>query len=319
MNNKEIIAKRYKLTDKLLEQCLKEFKNNFREIYDELVFAYTLMDKAPKSINNEASEQIKRYAKKKIKEWKDNGTAVGYFKYYLDNFNSYTYANIFELLIYGIYYSQISDINKKSNECFKQVAEDAYEQAKEESVIKFKKYPDLTWRNIRDMLFMAEVNKTFLQYLELLFMQNVQSTYSSLINAKQMNKDINKRELKLLLEKQLKKIVNVNKTEEGVVKHSGLLEQEFCNLVTDAYLFLFKKDKDAKVKFVAQMDKKTTEMCISLDGQEFYVNKENEFHRYSDSAGGIIKVKCKGLVRGLNKPRITDHFHWCRSSLINVK
>ena len=39
-------------------------------------------------------------------------------------------------------------------------------------------------------------------------------------------------------------------------------------------------EDNAKVKFIAVEDSVTTKMCQSLDGQEFYINKENVFDRY---------------------------------------
>lgn len=73
--------------------------------------------------------------------------------------------------------------------------------------------------------------------------------------------------------------------------------------------------ENAKVRFVAVIDDKTTPMCESLHGQEFYIFKENEFIRWSDAHKQMRKYKCTGLVLGLNLPPITNHFHFCRSSI----
>lgn len=59
-------------------------------------------------------------------------------------------------------------------------------------------------------------------------------------------------------------------------------------------------------------------MCHSLDGQLFYINKKNEFNRYYGETQKdlrIEKIKCFGLVIGLNLPPISHHFHWCRSTI----
>ena len=66
---------------------------------------------------------------------------------------------------------------------------------------------------------------------------------------------------------------------------------------------------------MAVIDDKTTPMCKSLHGQLFNVKGQNIFKRYSESAKGTVTFKCQGLVLGVNKPPITDHFHWCRSQL----
>lgn len=76
---------------------------------------------------------------------------------------------------------------------------------------------------------------------------------------------------------------------------------------------------DAKVKFIAVEDDKTTLMCDSLNNQEFYINKENVFDRYYGETQKdlrIERIKCQGLVLGLNLPPIQHHFHYCRSTIM---
>ena len=315
MTSKEIINKRYALSDSLLRKCKSQFKVYFKEIYDEITLMYSMVDKRDKELSEEANPIIKRYAENKIKEWKDKGIVIGYFKLFLSKLKRYTYANVLELLTYGIYYSKLKPIDEYSNECFKQVANNANDQAREELKIKKSKWKSLTDRNIFDMLYLANVNKTFLEYLELIFVESIRKTYTEIINEKSQNKDLDNGVLNDLLSKQLKRIVNINDSDK-VVKHSGLIDDMFCNLVNQGYLFNLKENENAKVEFIADVDERTTEMCLSLNGQEFYVNKENEFFRYSDSAGGVVRVKCNGLVTGVNLPPITDHYHYCRSSII---
>ena len=77
--------------------------------------------------------------------------------------------------------------------------------------------------------------------------------------------------------------------------------------------------EDAKARFIAVMDDRTTKMCKSLNGQIFNVRGENVFKRWSESRGGIATFKCRGLQLGLNLPPINDGFHWCRSTIEYVK
>ena len=77
-----------------------------------------------------------------------------------------------------------------------------------------------------------------------------------------------------------------------------------------------REDNNAKVVFLANIDGNETAMCHSLHRQEFYINRENEFNRYygeTPKTLTIQRIKCKGLVLGLNLPPISHHFHWCRS------
>ena len=79
---------------------------------------------------------------------------------------------------------------------------------------------------------------------------------------------------------------------------------------------IYSFDDKAKVRFCGINDEKQTDMCKSLDNQEFYIHDWNEFWRYSKSNDSIVKYRCYGLVLGLNLPPINDGFHWCRSYII---
>lgn len=75
-------------------------------------------------------------------------------------------------------------------------------------------------------------------------------------------------------------------------------------------------DNDAKVIFLSNLDGTETPMCHSLNNQEFYINRENIFDRYYGETPKLLsiqRIKCFGLVLGLNLPPINHHFHWCRS------
>jgi hypothetical protein len=73
---------------------------------------------------------------------------------------------------------------------------------------------------------------------------------------------------------------------------------------------------NAKVRFIGISDERQTQMCKSLDNQEFYIHDWNEFKRYSKTNDSIVKCRCFGLVIGLNCPPIDDGFHFCRSYIM---
>lgn len=78
-------------------------------------------------------------------------------------------------------------------------------------------------------------------------------------------------------------------------------------------------EDNSKVRFIAVEDDKTTLMCDSLNNQEFYINKENIFDRYYGETQKELKlqrIRCNGLVLGLNLPPIQHHFHYCRSTIM---
>lgn len=73
---------------------------------------------------------------------------------------------------------------------------------------------------------------------------------------------------------------------------------------------------NAKVRFIGISDERQTQMCKSLDNQEFYIHDWNKFKRYSKTNDSIVKCRCFGLVIGLNCPPIDDGFHFCRSYIM---
>ncbi|HJJ07599.1 MAG TPA: hypothetical protein OIM35_08355 [Clostridiaceae bacterium] len=75
-------------------------------------------------------------------------------------------------------------------------------------------------------------------------------------------------------------------------------------------------ENNTKVRFIGISDERQTQMCKSLDNQEFYIHDWNEFKRYSKTNDSIVKCRCYGLVIGLNCPPIDDGFHFCRSTIM---
>lgn len=96
-------------------------------------------------------------------------------------------------------------------------------------------------------------------------------------------------------------------------KYSGIITDVSREVGNRAYVSV--GGKDSMVRFIAEVDEATTPMCRSLDGQLFWVNKENVYRRYSALDGGEVTYRSFGLVQGENLPPINNHFHWCRSTV----
>ena len=102
-------------------------------------------------------------------------------------------------------------------------------------------------------------------------------------------------------------------------KISGDIDNYVIGFINKAKVEAYKsEDKDAKVRFIAIEDNRTTPMCHSLDGQEFYVDKENVYTRYygvDKNMGYEATMRTHGLVVGENLPPIDNYFHYCRSTI----
>lgn len=155
------------------------------------------------------------------------------------------------------------------------------------------------------------------QYIEITIRNNANQLYRQvLINIQQQKElEIENNEFQRILNQQNNQRLCINND-----KISGFVDTQIIGLNNLAKVKGIEElDSNAKVKFIAMIDGKETEMCHSLNNQEFYINKENVFNRYygeTQKELRIERIKCKGLVLGINLPPITHHFHYCRSYII---
>ena len=159
---------------------------------------------------------------------------------------------------------------------------------------------------------------TWEQYIEATIQYNTQQIYKQAMYNIQMQKDIkiDSSEFHTIINRQNNQRLNINNN-----RISGAADLQIIGLNNLAKVEGIKSNAEnyAKVKFIAIEDDKTTLMCDSLNNQEFYINKENVFDRYYGETQKELKlqrVRCNGLVLGVNLPPIQHHFHYCRSTII---
>lgn len=310
MSNDEILNKRWKMTDKILENNLKHFKSIGIDTIDDIVEMMESLDITYNDLNKLISKAEKRKLDKNIKEWKKSKLFNGYFAYLVTSKNKYTYADLIEILLYWIYIVQEKQFDELSKLVFIEVADDVYNQALDEIPIKPKKKFSLTWEYIWSFLWIPTYNKRWEEYLKLLTMTNQQEMYKLIIGNLQQDRPIKEADLKELTRKQVNRVISIN---DG--KYSGVLSDTSRLLGNKVYTEPFKEEKGLQVRFIAEIDKRTTKMCEGLNNQLFYVNDWNRFYRYSDIDKRDVLYNVYGLEIGVNLPPINNHFHWCRSTI----
>lgn len=156
------------------------------------------------------------------------------------------------------------------------------------------------------------------QYIEATMQYNAQQIYKQLILNIQQQKslEIDSNEFQIIINRQNNQKLNINND-----KISGAVDLQMIGLNNLAKAEGIKEvtEDNSKVRFIAVEDDKTTLMCDSLNNQEFYINKENVFDRYygeNQKELTIQRIRCNGLVLGLNLPPIQHHFHYCRSTIM---
>ena len=278
----------------------------FASVGDDVLALFKELSIDRKSLNKTVPKSVKRAFKRKVSSWQSQGIVKGYFKFKLDNLNKYTYANILDLCIYSIYALCEKEIFEYSKELFVTVANDCYDQAKDEHPNPPVTIPDiLTWAYIYKWL--KVLNIPFEEYLQSLTLTAHDEMFSKCIQAINGDKILTWEELEKLLNRQSNRILNINDD-----KFSGTLDDMSRRTGNKAYIEPFPNEKAI---FIAEMDERTTRMCASLNGQIFNTKDTNVFRRYSDSQKNIVEYEVEGLVEGINLPPIDDNFHWCRSTM----
>lgn len=156
------------------------------------------------------------------------------------------------------------------------------------------------------------------QYIDILIKYNTEQLYKQVIYdiMQQKELEIDSSAYQNIINKQNNQRLNINGD-----KISGYMDLTMIGLNNLAKVEGIKAvaGDNAKVRFIAVEDEKTTLMCDSLNNQEFYINKENVFDRYYGETQKELKlqrVRCNGLVLGLNLSPIQHHFHYCRSTIM---
>lgn len=300
----------------LYNKISKQTQNRLQEISDTFNFT-------SENIYNIADNKIKKRINTYIEQWKEQGLLKNnnYFTALANNIYKRTRvknSEILELLIYSAYIEEQSKLEEQEKQIMYEDANYYYEQGQQE--VNKKKKPSI----LAMALFLALLDQpnysgfNWKQYIEATIQYNAQQIYKQAILNIQQQKDleIDSSEFQTIINRQNNQKLNINND-----KISGAVDLQMIGLNNLAKVEGIKEvmEDNSKVRFIAVEDDKTTLMCDSLNNQEFYINKENVFDRYygeNQKELKLQKIRCKGLVLGLNLPPIQHHFHFCRSTIV---
>lgn len=139
----------------------------------------------------------------------------------------------------------------------------------------------------------------WLEYKQNLIDYNANKTYRKVVvGIAQSNFDINTFDKSFQIERK---------------RYLTALDNEVASLSSQVALWGMDKQGIKKVKYVAVMDDRTTNICQSMNGQIFSVNEWNTYYRYANNNDErMTKYVTKGLQIGENQPAL--HYN-CRSVL----
>lgn len=305
---KQLYSKTSKQTQNRLQEIIDTFKFNFDTLY------------------NIADIKTKNRVNTYIEEWKDKGLLTGCFGTLAKNIYNRTRvknSEILELLIYGAYIEEQNKLKEQELNIMYDDANYYYQEGQKEVYNALPKKERKPINILKWALFLALLDQpnvkgyVYEQYIQATIQYNAQQIYRQMTIDLQQQKqlDITNDIYQNLIKRQNNSKLNTNGD-----KISGDIDAQLIGVNNLAKVEGIKEvDKNAQVRFIAVIDGKETDMCHSLDGQLFYINKENTFDRYYGETQNelrIERIKCFGLVVGLNLPPISHHFHWCRSTII---
>lgn len=318
MDNWQYHDKKMKELKNLYLKTSKQTQNKLQEIIDTFKFNF---DTLYNIVDTKTKNKINTY----IEEWKDKRLLTGYFGMLAKNIYNRTRvknSEILELLIYGAYIEEQNKLQEKELNIMYDDANYYYQQGQQEVYNTLPKREKKQLYVLKWALFLALLDQpnvkgyVFEQYIQATIQFNAQQIYRQMTIDLQQQKqpDITNDIYQNLIKRQNNSKLNINGD-----KISGDIDAQLIGLNNLAKVEGIKEvDNNARVRFIAVIDGNETDMCHSLDGQIFYIDKENTFDRYygeTQSELRIQRVRCKGLVLGLNLPPISHHFHWCRSTI----
>lgn len=314
MTNKELIDNRWKLTRKKLKEfnyLYERLNLKTQDEIQELIKSYNI---TPNTLYKTISSTDKKRINRKIENWKDKGIFKGYFKYRVEELTkgNITYKDLAEILIYGAYAEEQKYLDFETNSLCHDVALDCYNQGREELNKKKKSIlpyfilssfglalvDGCNWKNYFDALVLTNMQETLKQYMILLSQNKEVDFYSELMQR--------------TFEKQRNRLISINED-----KISGGLDKYATALGNIAFIEASGTDNQ-KVKFISDHCEHVTDMCEYMDGMIFNTRARNKFKRpmgANKSDLTIQNIDIMGLVVGINQPPITNHFHWCHSTL----
>lgn len=312
---------RWNYTDKKLKEIFKKYNKLNKRTQDKLQDVFNNFNFTYQEIFKYASMKNLRKVNRIIEELKENNLINDYYGKSLLNkiYKKIRVKNslILEFMIYMCFLEERKKLDEYENLMFNDLMNTEYQKAQKEVYsLKNDSRKPIALTDTFLLLLLGMPNPkgyVWTNYIDASLLYNSNQIYRQALINLQQNKflDIESDSFQNILRKQRNTYLSIH---DGIISGDLELQTTFLvnNSIKEGYL---EADPDAKVRFIAEMDKKTTKMCDTLNNQIFKLNDWNTYQRYSEEDKRIITYKTFGLEVGANLPPINNHFHWCRSTI----
>lgn len=303
----------WKEIDKYLNSHYKNYlvvNQETQDLIEDVLDEYSNIDMAlylNKTIPKARKDKLDRRIKKLLK----NDKTTSYMAYKLNlvlKKRNITYKEMLEALITSAFFEERTTLDEYENVLINEVSEVSYNYAIEE-IMKYypnkKKIKRYNYEIQYIIMNIPLLYGTMFAYMWALSNQNAEEIYKRILLK---NGQVTMKDLKETFKKQQNAYLKPD-------THSGAMENYVESYVNLSYAQAGIENDIEKCRFIAEMDKRTTIMCQTLNNQTFYLNKMNVYDRYSDMDGKNVIYHTMGLKIGENLPPINNHFHWCRSTI----
>lgn len=312
---------RWKTTDEKLKEMLNKYNKLNKRTQDKIQVVFDGIDFNGQNLFDIASKRTLDKVNRKIEEYTENNEINDYTRYRINKIYGKSRIRnneVLDFLIYMCFLEERNKLTEYENEMFHELSNVEYEKAQKE-VYDLKK-EDKRVTSISsatyNKLLSSPNPKGYIwdEYILATLLFNSEQIYRQALIELRQNKvlDITNDVYQNILKVQRNRYLSIK---EGDVT-SGDLELQTLYMVNssikEGYI---KADNNAKVRFIAEIDKRTTDMCETLNNQIFNVNDWNTYQRWSAADDRMVVYKTFGLEVGANLPPINNHFHWCRSTI----
>lgn len=317
MDYNKILTERWKNIDEYLKEYLKKYNKVDKKTREELQDMIDGLNINYDDLNKIVPKNKKTRLDSKIQDVISDINEDNYFFFYLFNIlnkNAITYREYIEATIYLMFYKQRMTLDEFESFFIEKVIEESYTAGISDiKPLKPRKsfvlFTDEILYLILNIPLIYGTREDYMMSLDLL---NAQELLRKIITSIQINAtiDLFNGMYEAFFNKCRNKYICINED-----KSSGAMENLIETYANLGYIEAGKQNGVRKCRFIAEIDKRTTKMCESLNNQIFDLDKVNTYQRYSDYDKRIVTYTTKGLVVGENLPPISNHFHWCRSTI----